>query len=170
MHKMGETICVESFELSPRNMAIIRTLGRPKRNFPGPTLAMDLAAFNESGLLDTITSTIAKMSEQSIAGTKSKVHKAGQEHDEDRDTTHPKIIIELFMSFLRPMCINFENSQMQKNTREEVMWLNARSPWRRSSLAFYTRCPSTRFPPIVLRGSRKRPLQTVHGNVHEYHN
>jgi len=139
MHKTGETICVESFELSPRNMAIIGTLGRLKRNFPGPTLAMDLAAFNESGFLDTIASAIAKMSEQSVAGTKSKVRKAGQEHDEDRDTTHPKIITELFMSFLRPMCTNIENSQIQKNTREEVMWLNARSPWRRSPLWLFTR-------------------------------
>jgi len=138
MHKTGETICVESFELSPRNTTIIGTLGHLKRNFPGPMLAMDLAAFNETGILDTIASTIAKMSEQSVAGTKSKVHKAGQEHNEGWDTTHPKIITELFMSFLRPMCTNIEKSQIQKNTREEVMWLNARSPWRRFPLWLFT--------------------------------
>ena len=139
MHKKGETIRVESFELSPRNNAIIGTLGRLKRDFPGPTLAMDLATFNEPGFQDTIASTLAKMSEQSLAGTKSKVRKAGQVHDEDRDTTHPKIITELFMSFLRPMCIDIENSQIQKNTREEVMWLGARSPWRRSPLWLFMR-------------------------------
>lgn len=134
MHKKGETIRVESFELSPRNNAVIGTLGRLKRNFPGPTLALDLAAFNEPGFQDTIASTLAKMSQQSVPGTKSKVRKAGQEHDEDRDTTHPKMITEFFMAFLRPMCIDVANSQIQKNIREEVMWLNARSPWRRSPL------------------------------------
>ena len=139
MHKDGKTIQIESFELSPRNEAVIGTLGRLKRNSPGPTLATDLDTFNEPGFIDTIASTIAKMSEQSVAGTKSKVRKAGQEHDEDRDTTHPKTITELFMSFLRPLCIAIENSQIQKNTREEVMWLDARSPWRRSPLWLFTR-------------------------------
>ncbi|ODM22320.1 hypothetical protein SI65_03166 [Aspergillus cristatus] len=99
---------------------------------------MDLAAFNESGFLDTIASTIAKMSEKSVAGTKSKVHKAGQEHNEGWDTTHSKIITELFMSFLHPMCTNIENSQIQKNTHEEVMWLNAHFPWRRFPLWLFT--------------------------------
>ena len=139
MHKDGKTIQIESFELSPRNEAVIGTLGRLKRNSPGPTLATDLDTFNEPGFIDTIASTIAKMSEQSVAGTKSKVRKAGQEHDEDRDTTHPKTITELFMSFLRPLCIAIENSQIQKNTRDEVMWLDARSPWRRSPLWLFTR-------------------------------
>ena len=139
MHKEGETIQIESFELSPRNAAVIETLGRLKRNFPGPTLAMDLDDFKEPGFVDTIASTIAKMSEQPVAGTKSKVRKAGQDHDEDRDTTHPKAITELFMSFLRPMCVAIENSQIQKNNREEVMWLSARSPWRRSPLWLFTR-------------------------------
>ncbi|RAL10726.1 uncharacterized protein BO97DRAFT_415767 [Aspergillus homomorphus CBS 101889] len=55
-------------------------------------------------------------------------------HDEDRDTTHPKIITELFMAFLRPMYTNMQATQVMKNTREEVMWLNTRRPWRRSSL------------------------------------
>lgn len=139
MHNNGETIHVESFELSPRNNAIIGTLGRLKRDFPGPALAMDLNTFNEPGFQDTIASTLSKMSEQSVAGTKSKVRKARQEHDEDRDTTHPKIITELFMSFLRPMCVDIEKPQIQKNTREEVMWLHAHSPWRRSPLWLFIR-------------------------------
>lgn len=134
MHKEGESICFESFELSPRNKAVIGTLGRLKHDFPGPTLSMDLATFKEINFQNTIASTLAKMSQQSVPGTKSKVRKAGQEHDEDRDTTHPKIITQIFMAFLRPTCIDVKNPQIQKNTREEVTWLDARSPWRRSSL------------------------------------
>lgn len=83
MHKEGKTIQIESFELSPRNAAVIGTLGRLKRNFPGPTLAMDVDVFDEPSFINTIASTIVKMSKQSVTGTKSKVRKAGQKHDED---------------------------------------------------------------------------------------
>lgn len=131
--KKSVTIHIESFELSPRNQSIIQTLGRLQRDFPGPAIALDLETFVQSGLRDTIATTLAKMSHQSVQGTKPKVRKAGQGHDEDRDTTDPKMVTELFMSFLRPMCDNVENSQIQKNTRDEVMWHNAKYPWRRSS-------------------------------------
>lgn len=132
MTKKSDTVHVDSFELSPRNQSIIQTLGRLQRDFPGPSLALNLDVFNESGLRDTIATTLAKMSHQPVQGTKSKVRKAGQEHDEDRDTTDPKMVTELFMSFLRPMCVNVKNLQIQKNTRDEVMWHNAKYPWRRS--------------------------------------
>jgi len=44
---------------------------------------------------------LAKMSHQPVAETKPKVRKAGWMHDEDWDTTHLKIVTELFMGFLR---------------------------------------------------------------------
>lgn len=132
MTKKSDTIHVESFELAPRNQSIIQTLGRLQRDFPGPTLALDQETFNDSGLRDTIATTLAKMSHQSVQGTKSKVRKAGQEHDENRDTTDPKMVTELFTSFLRPICVNVADLQIQKNTRDEVMWHNAKYPWRRS--------------------------------------
>lgn len=132
MTKKSDTIHVESFELSPRNQSVIQTIGRLQRDFPGTTIALDLETFNESGLQDTIATTLAKMSHQSVQGTKSKVRKAGQEHDENRDTTDPQMVTELFMSFLHSMCVNDENPQIQKNTRDEVMWHNTKYPWRRS--------------------------------------
>ena len=87
MCKEGEMIQFESFELSPCNAAIIGTIGRLKHKFPVPTLAMDIESFNGSSFIDTIASTLGKMSQQSTAGTKSKTCKAGQMHDEDWDTS-----------------------------------------------------------------------------------
>ncbi|RJE17275.1 hypothetical protein PHISCL_10388, partial [Aspergillus sclerotialis] len=84
-------IHVESFELSPRNGPVIATVGRLQRGFPGPTLALDLATFNESGFQEAIAQALSTMSHQSVAGTKEKVRKAGRVHDEDREATHPKI-------------------------------------------------------------------------------
>lgn len=110
------------------------TVGRLQRVFPGPTLALGLATFNEPGLREHIAQTLAQMSHQHVAGTKPKVNKAGQKHDEDRDTTHPKMVTEFIMAILRPWCADADTLQIQKNTREEVMWRDSRPPWRRSAL------------------------------------
>ncbi|KAL2816576.1 hypothetical protein BDW59DRAFT_166300 [Aspergillus cavernicola] len=134
MSRIEDKIHIELWELSPRNEAVTTTLGRLKRQFPGPTLAMDLDVFRNSGLQETMAQTLAKLSHQSVPGTKSKVKKSGAKHDEDRDTTHPKMVTEFFMAFLRPMCGDTQALQIQKNTREEVLWLDSRSPWRRSPL------------------------------------
>jgi hypothetical protein len=134
MTREDDAIRIETFELSARNEAVMTTIGRLKRQFPGPTLSMNLETFNESGLQTTIAQTLAKMSHQPVAGTQAKVKKAGQKHDEDRDTTHPMMVTEFLNAFLYPLCTSVVCSQIQKNTREEVMWLDSRSPWRRSSL------------------------------------
>lgn len=134
-----EMISIESFELSARNEAVMTTVGRLRHTFPGPTMVMHRANFEEPGLQELMAQTISTMSHQPVAGTKPKVKKAGQEHDEDRDTTHPKMVTEFLMSTLRPRCTDISTAQIQKNTREEVMWPDCRSPWRRSALWFLVR-------------------------------
>ena len=129
-----DTIHVETFELSPRNNAVNSTIGRLKRQFPGPTLSMKRGTFNEPDMQDAIAATLSKMSHQPVPGTKPKVRKAGQEHDEDRDTTDPRMVTEFFTAVLRPCSTVVENPQLNKNTRDEVLWNNTRYPWRRSPL------------------------------------
>ncbi|CAG7991695.1 unnamed protein product [Penicillium nalgiovense] len=127
-------IHVESFELSPRNESVTTTVGRLVCIFPGPGIALDLASFNESGLWETVAQTLSRMSYQPAANTKLKAKKAQQKHDEDRDTTNPKMVTELLMATLRPLSTDVSAVQIQKNTREEVIWRDSRSPWRRSAL------------------------------------
>ncbi|KAJ5358297.1 hypothetical protein N7541_005455 [Penicillium brevicompactum] len=134
LSKYDNKIQVESFELSPRNESVTSTVGRLVRVFPGPAMTLDLAAFNEPGLLETLSQTLVRMGHQPAADTKPKVSKAQQEHDEDRDTTHPMMVTELLMSTLRPLSADAKATQIRKNTREEVMWRDSRSPWRRSAL------------------------------------
>ena len=79
----------------------------------------------------TIAHALESMSRQPAPGTKPKVKKAQQEHDENRDTTDPMLVTELFTTFLRPQCRTVNSLQVCKNTREEVLWLNSLQPWRR---------------------------------------
>ena len=134
MTRDEKAIHVEVFELSPQNEAVYSTAGRLQRQFPGPSFMLDRATFNAPGFQDTLTNTLSTMSHQSAPGTKSRVKKAGQEHDEERDTTDPKMVTEFLVAFLRPYATIFDGLQVQKNTREEVLWLDAGLPWRRSPL------------------------------------
>ncbi|KAK1043115.1 hypothetical protein LTR74_018460 [Friedmanniomyces endolithicus] len=108
--------------------------GRLRRSFPGSAVDIDFTTFAESGFVATTAHTLSKMSHQPVPGMQPQVKKAGEYVDEDRDTTHPAMITELFMAFLRSLGWSVQVTAISKNTREEVMWNDARSPWRRSSV------------------------------------
>ncbi|KAL4812455.1 hypothetical protein BDW67DRAFT_193625 [Aspergillus spinulosporus] len=134
MTRDEKAIHLETFELSPQNEAVYSTVGRLQRQFPGPSFMLCQDTFNAPGFLDTLAHTLSSMSRQSVPGTKPKVKKARQEHDEGRDTTDPKMVTEFLPAFLRSYATIFDGLQVLKNTREEVLWLDAGLPWRRSPL------------------------------------
>ncbi|KAJ5762048.1 uncharacterized protein N7511_005430 [Penicillium nucicola] len=129
-----QDIHFESFELSSRNKAVMATLGRLRRSFPGYALAFTMNTFDNVELRDMISQTLCQMSHQSAPNTSLKVKKAGEQHDEDRDTTHPKMITEFMMSVLLPLGTTVRWPQILKHTRDDILWQRSRSPWRRSSL------------------------------------
>ena len=134
MSKVEDSINVETFELSPLNQSVITTKGRLRRSFPGPALSLRIDTFEKPEFQALLAQTLAKMSHQQAVGTRPKARKAGRIHDEDRDTIHPKIVTELFMGFLRSIGEPVDVTRLWKNTREEVMWLGTRLPWRRSAM------------------------------------
>ena len=133
--KVNESLIhFEAFELSPLNEAVVSTKGRLRRSFPGPALSLAVEEFNQSSFQAMVAQTLSKMSFQQAAETLPTARKAGQLHAEDRDTAHPKIVTELFWGLLRSHGQAVDVSRIWKNTREEVMYFNARSPWHRSPM------------------------------------
>lgn len=120
-------------------LSVMGTAGRLQRVFPGPTEALDGSTFDQPNFQSAIAQTLSRMSKQSVGGTKAKVRKAGQMHDEDREATHPKMVTEFIMAIVRPRCTTVEALQIQKSTREEALWNHCRSPWRRSALWLLSR-------------------------------
>ena len=111
------------------------TKGRLKRSFPSCAFAVSQETFLDDGFVATLALIIAKLSEQSAPGTQPKIRKARQEHEEDRDTTHPAMVVEYLMNFIRAAGWSVEDVvAIGKNTREEVVWSNARMPWKRSPM------------------------------------
>ncbi|KAI0468184.1 hypothetical protein F4859DRAFT_517375 [Xylaria cf. heliscus] len=130
----NDTIHFELFELSPQNKAVMKNAGRLQRAFPGCAIAVPREEVQDPSFLSTFTGALSKMTYQPAYGTVPKVNKAGQEHEEDRDTTHPKMVTELLAAYLRSIGEMVEVSSILKNTRQEVLWKDARSPWHRSAL------------------------------------
>ncbi|GJC88087.1 hypothetical protein ColLi_10925 [Colletotrichum liriopes] len=130
--KAEDALHVESFELSPTNKSVITTKGRLRRSFPGRAVSISLNTAREPGFYNTLAVTLAKMSAQPAPDTLPKEKKAGQPQDENRDTAHPKMVTELLDAFLQAVGRPLDGIRIWKNTREEVLWKNARLPWRRS--------------------------------------
>lgn len=132
--RVGRFVNFEIFELSPLNEAVYSTQGRLRRSFPGSAVSIGLPAFQHAGFQDSIAHTLATMAHQPVKGMQPQAWKAGKFHDEDRDTTSPAMVSEQFFGFLAGIGSPADVSVISKNTREEVLWKDARSPWRRSSM------------------------------------
>ncbi|KAF6803348.1 hypothetical protein CMUS01_15113 [Colletotrichum musicola] len=132
--RVDSSLHVEAFELSPSNEAVIKIKGRLRRTFPGTAVSIRLENARETGFTTTLAATLSKMSAQSSIDTKHKAKKAGQLQDENRDTTHPKMVTELLNAYLLVVGQPAACDRIWKNTREEVLWQDARLPWRRSPM------------------------------------
>ena len=124
----------EAFELAPSNKAAMSTKGRLRRPFPGSSCSIPQQIFLEEGFIETLSAIAAKLSAQPGPETKPRISKAGQMHEEDRDTTEPKLVTEYMMSFLKAAGQAGQTSTLWKNTREEVLLSKCRLPWRRTPL------------------------------------
>ncbi|KAJ4146954.1 hypothetical protein LMH87_001508 [Akanthomyces muscarius] len=126
----GHVNC-EVFELSPPNENVVSVNGRLRRSFPASGVALPLDAFDD-GLCATLATTLFKLSVQSVPGTKPRARKATQMHDEERDTTDPKIVTTFLVTFLLARGEPARTKAIWKNTREDVVYRSSLLPWRRS--------------------------------------
>ncbi|PON24166.1 hypothetical protein TGAM01_v206854 [Trichoderma gamsii] len=124
----------EPFELSPQNERVMAISGRLKRSFPASSTAVSLEVFNQEQCQAGLANTIATMSYQEVSEMKPKITKAGDQHIEERDTTAPTIVTDFLVTGLSAIGRPSQGSKIWKNTREEVLWSNADSPWHRSSV------------------------------------
>ncbi|KAH7240809.1 uncharacterized protein BKA55DRAFT_705615 [Fusarium redolens] len=134
IRRLENSYSFQTFELSPTNKAAMTTKGRLIREFPATATEISAEDFNSRSFQDVLTRTLVKMSHQAVAEMQPKVRKAQQMHNEERDTTDPRIVTELLTSFLRGAGTPGEIKTIQKRTREEVSWNNGRGPWTRSPL------------------------------------
>lgn len=134
MYRETDAIIIESFEVLPRNVAVFQGVGRLRRVFPDNAASIPFSQFADLAWQKVIARTVAKLSVQEVAETKQRVKKAGNKHIEERDTNNPQMITEFLMTVFGA-CGEFKSvPTIEKKTREEVLWQQAKSPWRRSPI------------------------------------
>lgn len=149
-------VLFEAFELSPTNEAAVDTVGRLRRCLPTASVSIHWKYFNDPEFRSALAETIAKMSHQELAEAKPKVQKQGESHIEERDTTNPFLVTDFMITVLQTVGSLVNPSQIWKNTREEVLWQNARLPWRRPPIWLLVRAA------LQLHFSRLFPQQELY--------
>lgn len=99
------------------------------------------------------------MSVEWIEEMQPKIKKAGERQSETRDTVIPHLVTEHLVSFLRAVGVSVSATTLSKNTREEVIWKDAKNPWRRSPMWLLLRVSMqlafSRLSPDPLKNSYK---------------
>ncbi|PPJ57158.1 hypothetical protein CBER1_08454 [Cercospora berteroae] len=134
--RQADTLVFEAFELSPANESILGTKGRLDRTSPGMAVSLSTDVLAQDDCASAVAMTLSTMCQQKAPGMQPTSRKAGASHEEERDTASPAAITELFFGYLRGIesrSLTAE-SQINKHTRDEVLWDEAKIPWRRSSM------------------------------------
>ncbi|KAH7245149.1 hypothetical protein BKA59DRAFT_418054, partial [Fusarium tricinctum] len=132
IRRLETSFCIETFELSPTNAAAIASKGRLVRQFPDTATKIPEKDFQSEEFQEVLANTLVKMSHQRVAEALPMARKARKDHHEDRETTDPRIVNELLMSFLRGAGKQVEVEGIRKHTREEINYNSSKLPWRRS--------------------------------------
>lgn len=124
----------ESFEASPASADVIASTGKLRCSYPGPAIVVDLHKVKDTTFLQEFTSFVEKMKRDRLEQAMPKSSKAGSEVSEERDTAHPKFITEMLTGILRAIGDPADIERIQKRIADDVLWDNAKIPWRRSAL------------------------------------
>lgn len=111
------------------------TTGKLLCSYPGPAIAVPLSKAKDPTFLEEFASFAEKMDRVVLQDAIPVSKKAGSEVPEERDTVHPKFITEMLTGILRAIGRPADDvKRFRKRVADEVLWDNAKLPWRRSPL------------------------------------
>lgn len=126
----------ETFELSPTNEKVLEATGRLRCSYPGPVVAVGVETAMDPAFVSNLASFLHKMDTEELEEAVPTSRKANQTIPEARESIHPKFITGMLSSILQGIGTPLDSPDLriQKNIRDDVLWHNARMPWRRSPL------------------------------------
>ncbi|KIJ64295.1 hypothetical protein HYDPIDRAFT_28736 [Hydnomerulius pinastri MD-312] len=102
-------------------------------SYPGPAIAVPNKVFDNAVFRSELAAFLAQMNKD-VLDSAATSRKAGSTVVEERDTAHPRYITELLTGVLRGVGRPAEVNRISKRIGDDVVWNNAKLPWRRSSL------------------------------------
>ena len=135
MRHTGDEIHFESFELSPTAGEVMGTNGRLTCSFPGPVMAVGATKIQNPAFLDELVRFLERMDWDVLEDAMPSTRKAGSRVVEERDTASPMYITAMLAGIFRAIGRPVDDvSRIQKQVRDDVVWSDAKLPWRRSAL------------------------------------
>ncbi|KAI6110733.1 hypothetical protein EDD17DRAFT_1828231 [Pisolithus thermaeus] len=129
----AEETIAESFELSPTVAAVMGSCGKLVCSYPGPAIAVPNAVFDDAVFRLEPANLLCRMNTDNIDAAP-KTSKGGSTVSDARDTVLPRYITELLTVILRAVGRPTEVQRIKKRIGDDVVWHDARLPWRRSPL------------------------------------
>ncbi|THV04293.1 hypothetical protein K435DRAFT_961925 [Dendrothele bispora CBS 962.96] len=130
-HKSSDQVVVASFEVSPPAKSVVGAQGKLSCSYPGPAVAVPVHHFENAVFVHELASFLVQMDTDdldSVATTK----KAGSTVVEERETSSPRYITTLLTGILRGIGFPADIVRIRKRIGDDVLWKDARLPWRRS--------------------------------------
>lgn len=101
-------------------------------DFPGVAASLSLDEFQDPIFQDNMVSFFEKASLEPLEEFAPKTRKAGVEITETRDTVHPAIITQFFMTLVETKGNRVQPRSLRKRIKDDVIWDDSELPWRRS--------------------------------------
>lgn len=132
--RTADSALFTSFEASPTSDAVNGTIGKLLISYPGPAIAVPWSTVTESTFLTHLGGLLEKLKREVLPGAAPRATKAGEALPEERDSADPRFVTELLTGILRGVGQEVRVERFMKRVGDEVLWDNAKIPWRRSPL------------------------------------
>ncbi|KAF8545391.1 hypothetical protein BDD12DRAFT_919880 [Trichophaea hybrida] len=134
-HAYNEMV-FEMFELSPTPAEVTGTAGRLRCSYPGPAIAVGIETAIDPAFAKNLALFLEDMDIEELEQVVPITKKAGSNMPEFRDTNNPMFITSMLSGILRGLGrpVDSAGLRIQKNIRDDVLYLKTRAPWRRSPL------------------------------------
>ncbi|KAG0706484.1 hypothetical protein DFH29DRAFT_995866 [Suillus ampliporus] len=133
MRKLESETVFESFEISPDPTAVMGAKGKLICSYPGPAITVPDTNIDNATFPAELANFLVRMDLDVLDAAATRT-KAKSTVLEERDTTHPRYITELLTGILRGLGSIANIPRIRKRIGDDVLWDNARLPWRRSPL------------------------------------
>ncbi|CAE6491982.1 unnamed protein product [Rhizoctonia solani] len=124
----------EVFEVQAQANDVMSVPGKIVRHFPGPVVQVPISVARDEGFIKEVSSILAQTNRDIFENAHPKTRKAGMNVRESRDSIHPNYFIQYFFGFLRGFGTTFDPPRITKRLGDEVLWKDAKNPWRRSPI------------------------------------
>ena len=101
--------------------------------YPGPAIAISSANVDNPTFREELASFLEQM-DVDVLDSAAKTKKAGSIVLEERDSAHPRYITQLLTGILRGMGEVVDTIRIRKRVGDDVLWKDAKKPWRRSPI------------------------------------